>query len=434
MADTIFALSSGALPAGIAVIRISGPHAGDALAALTGRMCEPRRAVLRALRHPQTGDLLDRAMVVWLPGPDNATGEDTAEFYCHGGRAVVQAVEAALAEIDGMRRAQPGEFTRRAFANGKMDLAEAEALSDLLFAETEMQRRHALRQSEGLLSRAVEPWRGKLLRASAMVEADLDFADEDDVPPEQRATLNALFDALASEIESALASPPTERLRDGVRVIIAGPPNAGKSTLFNALAQRDAAIVTEIAGTTRDLIEAPIALDGVPLILIDTAGLHEAGNDRVEAIGMDRARQAIEAADIVLWLGDDDAVPDHPRIIKIAAKVDLPEALEAAGRSRVSAKTAISAKTGQGVDELRTDLVEHAKALLPEPDAPSYNQRQRSRLDELLAALRSARETGDMLLVGEELRNARNALDAITGRLHTEDMLDALFGKFCIGK
>jgi tRNA modification GTPase len=429
MADTIFALSSGAPPAGIAVIRISGAQAVHALKAMCGdALPDARRAVLRAIRHPQSGDMLDRAMVIWLPGPNNATGEDTVELYCHGGRAVVQAVEDALASLSGLRRAEPGEFTRRAFANGRMDLAEAEALSDLLFAETDMQRRHALRQSEGLLSRAVNDWRNTLLKASAMVEAELDFADEDDVPPEQRNVLNDILRILESAINSALNAPPTERLKDGVRVIIAGPPNSGKSTLFNALVQREAAIVTDIAGTTRDLIEAPIALGGVPLVIIDTAGLHEAGDDRVEAIGMDRARSAMAAADIILWLGDADKMPDHAHIIKINAKADMREYGE------VSGGLSLSAETGQGMDVLRSVLLDTAKTLLPDPDAPSYNARQRARLTELVQALSATHMTQDMLIVGEELRNARNALDAITGRLHTEDMLDALFGKFCIGK
>lgn len=431
MADTIFALSSGAPPAGIAVIRISGAQAAHALKAMCGdALPEARRAILRAIRHPQSGDMLDRAMVIWLPGPNNATGEDTVELYCHGGRAVVQAVEDALSSLPDLRRAEPGEFTRRAFANGRMDLAEAEALSDLLFAETDMQRRHALRQSEGLLSRAVNDWRNTLLKASAMVEAELDFADEDDVPPEQRNVLNNILRMLESAINSALNAPPTERLKDGVRVIIAGPPNSGKSTLFNALVEREAAIVTDIAGTTRDLIEAPIALSGVPLVIIDTAGLHEAGDDRVEAIGMDRARAAIAAADIILWLGDADKTPDHTHIIKINAKADMRRDNDA----EISGGLTLSAETGDGVDALRTALLDTAKALLPDPDAPSYNARQRARLTELAQALSGAQLAQDMLIVGEELRNARNALDAITGRLHTEDMLDALFGKFCIGK
>lgn len=429
MSDTIFALSSGTPPAGIAVIRISGPQAGHALKALCGKaLPEARRAVLRRLHHPQSDDLLDRAMVIWLPGPHNATGEDTAELYCHGGRAVVQAVEGALASLAGLRRAEAGEFTRRAFANGNMDLAEAEALSDLLFAETEMQRRHALRQSEGLLSRAVQGWRDIVLKASAMVEADLDFADEDDVPPHQRSLLDNILHGLKSDIINALSAPPTERLKDGVRVIIAGPPNSGKSTLFNLLVQREAAIVTDIAGTTRDLIEAPIALDGVPLVMIDTAGLHEAGEDRVEAIGMDRARAAIAAADILLWLGDAALMPDHPHSLCIAAKADVQSSNSCAD------VLSLSAHTGQGIDRLKQHILRHAKSLLPEPDAPSYNARQRERLKALADALDAALLAQDMLIVGEELRNARNALDAITGRVHTEDMLDALFGKFCIGK
>jgi len=428
MADTIFALSSGAPPAGIAVIRISGPDSRTALESLIIETPESRRAVLKSLRHPQSGELLDRAMVVWLPGPANATGEDMVELYCHGGRAVVRAVEDALSQLSGLRRAEAGEFTRRAFANGKMDLTEAEALSDLLFAETDMQRRHALNQSEGQLSRAIEPWQNQLLRASAMVEAELDFADEDDVPPQQRKILVDMIEALSDQVGYALSSPPTERLRDGVRVTIAGPPNAGKSTLFNALVHRDAAIVTDIAGTTRDVIEAPVALDGVPLVLIDTAGLHDASQDSVEKIGMGKAREAMAVADILIWLGPDSEKPEHHCLIDVAAKADVVE------NKKIMSDVVISAETGEGMDDLRTILLTRAKALLPQPGAISYNARQRKKLSELRAALKNATQIDDMLIIGEELRNARNALDALTGRSHTEDMLDALFGKFCIGK
>jgi tRNA modification GTPase len=292
---TIFALSSGAPPAGIGVIRVSGPQAGAALAALTGRVPQPRRASLAKLRD-NAGALLDEALVLWFPGPDTATGEDLAELHCHGGRAVIAAVEGALAALPGLRRAEPGEFTRRAFANGRIDLAEAEGLADLLSAETELARAAALTNAGGALSRQVEAWREQVLVLSAEVEGVLDFSDEED-----SADLPECFTwnitALADEIATWLARPRSERLGEGFRVVLAGPPNAGKSTLFNALIESEAAITSPIAGTTRDVIERAVAIAGVPFTFVDTAGLREGGLvDEIEAIGIDRARGALERA------------------------------------------------------------------------------------------------------------------------------------------
>jgi tRNA modification GTPase len=428
---TIYALSSGAPPAALAIIRISGPRADAALTALTGQLPEPRRASLRTLRDPASGGILDRALILWFPGPDNATGEDLAELHLHGGRAVVRAVESALSTIKGLRLAEPGEFTRRAFLNGRMDLAEAEGLSDLLFAETEAQRVAAIRMASGHLSRQVEAWRREVLRLSALVEAELDFSDEDDVPDHSMDRVGEGIGALAGEIDGALARPRAERLRDGIRVVLAGPPNAGKSTLLNALLQREAAIVSDIAGTTRDVIDAPVAFDGVPFVLTDTAGLRDDGAEAIESIGIARAQDAIAAADIVLWLGAEGEGPDHPALWEIEAQID---------RTGVSRETKhgprhrLSARTGQGLGALVDDLVETARTLLPGSHEVALNARQHRLLSECAFALHGARGHSDLLLRAEGLRLARHALDQLLGRTHVEDMLDALFGAFCIGK
>lgn len=425
MSETIFALSSGAPPAGIGVIRISGPRASDALAVLAGTLPAPRRASYRTLRD-DAGAVLDRALVLWLPGPGTSTGEDMAELHCHGGRAIVAAIEQALAAMPKLRRATSGEFTRRAFANGRIDLAEAEGLADLLSAETELQRRSAIAVAGGALSRQVEGWRERLLLASAGIEAVLDFADEDDV-----AVLPADFTDrlanLAQDIAGWLARPRAEALKEGFRVVLAGPPNAGKSTLFNALVESEAAITTPIAGTTRDVLTRPVAIEGVPFLFADTAGLREPNEDAVEAIGIERARGELERADLILWLGEEGAGPS--RAWEIDAQADRPD-----HRFKQAPRHRISAVTGEGMDRLRSDLVEAARAGLPKPGEAALNQRQHRLLTEAWAALSATGELSDPLLLAENLRLARVAFDALLGRTTTEDMLDALFGRFCIGK
>jgi tRNA modification GTPase len=425
MTDTIFALSSGAAPAAIAVIRISGPAASEALCRLTGRLPPPRRAVHAQLRDADAA-LIDSALVLWLPGPNNATGEDTAELHCHGGRAVIFAVEAALGAIPGLRPATAGEFTRRAFANGRIDLAEAEGLADLLTAETELQRRIALIMASGEFSRTVEAWRERLLACSAMVEATLDFGDEDDVSP-LPAELSRSISALRSELASWLSRPRAEALREGFRVVIAGPPNAGKSTLFNALVGSEAAIATPIAGTTRDVLTRPVAISGIPFLLVDTAGLRNEAHDPIEVIGIKRARDALDIADLVLWLGIEAEGPADAW--EIAAQADRTDAdPKRAPRHRVSAVT------GQGLGALRDDLVISARTALPKPGEAALNERQHKLLAEAAEALGSAEILGDPLLIAEHLRLARVAFDVLVGRATTEHMLDALFGRFCIGK
>jgi len=421
--DTIFALSSGSPPAGIAVIRISGPEGSRALTALSGGLPPHRQAVLRTLR-ASNGEVLDQALVLWLPGPSTATGEDVVELHCHGGRAVVDAIRRALGALPGLREADPGEFTRRAFANGRIDLAQAEALGDLLTAETELQRRVAQAGVGGGLSATVEAWRDRVLLLSAMVEAVLDFSDEDDVGvlPEcffgQRAALRA-------EIAASLALPRADRLRDGVRVVIAGPPNSGKSSLFNALVGDGAAIVSPLAGTTRDVIERPVAFGGVPFVLIDTAGLRDTETDEIEAIGIARAEAQLARADIVLWLGAEGAGPAGA--IEVQPRCDDPLAARKAKPDHI-----VSSRSGEGLSHLEAGLVQRGRNLLPKPGSSAINERQAILLGEAAEALASTPH--DHLLSAESLRRARLAFDRLLGRSGVEDMLDNLFARFCIGK
>ena len=425
--ETIFAVSSGAPPAAIAIVRISGTKAIAAATALAGNVPPPRRAALRALRDGG-GQLLDRALVLCFPAPDTATGEDVIELHVHGGRAVVRAVEAALSALPGLRRAEPGEFTRRALLNGRIDLTEAEGLGDLLAAETEAQRRAALAVADGAIRRLAEGWTDRLLALAARVEAQLDFADEDDVASETVSPIMSALLGLANEMDAVLATPPVERLRDGLRVVIAGPPNSGKSTLLNVLAERDAAIVSPISGTTRDRIEASVVRDGIAYVLTDTAGLAIETADPIELIGIARAEDAMRGADILLWLGDEP--PRDESAIRVHARADL------AGREipPPGAEVAISAASGFGIAGLWSLVRERATALLPREDGTALNQRQRSLVGACASAARSAAGQHDLLLKAEDLRLAMAALDALVGRSDVEAMLDALFRRFCLGK
>jgi tRNA modification GTPase len=422
--DTIFALSSGAPPAAIAVVRISGPRAGFALERLLGKLPRPREAKLGSLRAAD-GSLLDQALMLWFPGPNSETGEDCAELQLHGGRAVVDAVYAELGKMEGLRLAEPGEFTRRAFANGQIDLLQVEGLADLVSAETELQRRAALGIAGGSLSRKVEGWRGRLLALSARVEVALDFEDEGDVVLDE-----ALADdlaALAGELRQALSAPAAEVLREGYRVALAGPPNAGKSTLFNELIDREAAIVAPIAGTTRDILLRHIALAGVPFTFVDMAGVRTETDDPVESIGIARARAEIEAADCVLWLGPEGEGPEGAW--EIEPRCDLVDRV----RKHAPAHC-VSAVTGFGMDELKHALVEHARAAMPKPGELALGRRQRELIEAAATALADVTSLEDWLVIAEHLRMARAAFDRLVGRTATEDMLDALFGRFCIGK
>jgi tRNA modification GTPase len=422
--DTIFALSSGAPPAAIAVVRISGPHAGTALERLLGKLPKPREAKLGTLRAAD-GSMLDQALMLWFPGPNSETGEDCAELQLHGGRAVVDAVYAELGRMDGLRLAEPGEFTRRAFANGQVDLLQVEGLADLVSAETELQRKAALGVAAGSLSRKVEGWRERLLALSARVEAALDF-EEDDVERLDSGFVAELGE-LAEALRVALAAPGTEVLREGYRVALAGPPNSGKSTLFNALVDSEAAIVTDLPGTTRDVLVRSVALEGVPFTFVDMAGLREETADAVESIGISRARTEMAAADCVLWLGPEGEGPEGAW--EIDARCDL------AGQPRKRAPVhRISAVAGAGMDALKRALIDRARAAMPKPGELALGRRQRELIEVAANALAGAGSIGDPLVIAEYLRQAREAFDRLTGRAATEDMLDALFGRFCIGK
>lgn len=426
---TIFAPSSGLPPAAIAVMRISGPDAIAAARALAGALPRPREARVRGLRHPATGELLDRALVLVFPGPSTATGEDLVEFHLHGGRAVVAAVEAALSDLQELRRAEPGEFTRRALANGRIDLAEAEGLGDLLSAETELQRRAAMASADGTLSRRISEWRDALVRLAARLEAAIDFSDEDDVATDTvlMTEIARTSAAIAADMTKALNAPPVDRLRDGVKVVLAGPPNSGKSTLLNAMVRRDAAIVSSIAGTTRDRIEVPVARSGLPFVITDTAGLRESTDDAIERIGIDRAEQAMAGADVIVWLGDEP--PASPDAVWLHARADLP------GRSAMpeGPEAMASGVTGAGVDELWDRVVTRALSMVPRGTDLMLNQRQANHCREAMEALQGAGSSDD-LIVADSLRRAIVALSRITGDIGVESMLDALFAKFCIGK
>src|SRR3954449_9745542 len=324
--QTIFALSSGRPPSAIAIVRVSGAEAAMVVTALADRMPIPRMAT-RVLLRDARGQPIDDAVVLWFPGPASATGEDVAEFHVHGGRAVLAALFAALAGFDNVRAAEPGEFTRRAFENGKLDLTEAEGLDDLIHADTDRQRRQALRQLKGLLGDKARDWRNQIIEASALIEAGIDFSDEGDVPAELIAPALSKVRTLLGEIEEVLASQGrSERLRQGLVVAIAGPPNVGKSTLMNQLARREVAIVSPHSGTTRDVIEVQLDLDGYPVTVIDTAGIRET-KDPVEQEGVRRARARAAEADLVLWIGDPEREIDPPRgeapVWTLRNKIDL---------------------------------------------------------------------------------------------------------------
>ncbi len=373
-----------------------------------------------------SGDVLDDALVLRFDGPASSTGEDVVELHCHGGRAVVDAVLSALARIDGLRPAQPGEFTRRAFENGRIDLTEAEGLADLIEAETESQRKAALAMAEGGLRQQVEAWQARLLMLSARAEAAIDYADEDDTSVDP--SVVGEIAALEAELTSWLQRPRVEPLKDGVRVVLAGPPNAGKSSLINAIAGEDKAIVTEIPGTTRDQIEVPLNVGGIPILLTDTAGLRDA-KDRVERIGIQRARASAASADVLLWLGEPADAPDHPRLVKLHPRCDIP------GRETARVGSlAVSAVTGAGLSDLLEAVGSLARALLPPEDALALNRRQAAHIAEAQGALAEIGEASDIVIIAEALRYARAAFDRLTGRASVDDVLDALFGRFCLGK
>jgi tRNA modification GTPase len=425
--DTIVALSSGKLPAAIAIVRSSGADAIAALVGLAGSVPAERQAALRTLRDPQDGTEIDRALILVFHGPNSSTGEDVVEYHCHGSPAIAAKLLDVLCSRDGTRIAEPGEFTRRALFNGRIDLTEAEGLADLLEAETEVQRRAALKNAEGGLRRIVEGWRDRLILLSARAEAAIDYVDDEDETHADAAALSNEAAMLTEEVEALLKSPRAEPLKDGIRVVLAGPPNVGKSSLFNALLNTQRAIVTSIAGTTRDSIEAPVAIRGIPFVLVDTAGIHES-EEVVEQIGIARARSEILRADVLLWLGPLNETPASvDKLIPIQPKSDL---CKHAGDS---GSLAVSSVTGEGVVELLQVLAELGQAFVPRDDQVAVNRRQSDALNAMVDSL-SLREANDIVLTAQALRMASEALDRLSGRAGIEDMLDALFGRFCLGK
>jgi tRNA modification GTPase len=434
--DTIVALASGALPAAIAVIRISGPKTRNVLEAFCGGIPESRHASLRDIGPPRL-PAIDRGLVIWFPEPQSFTGEDMAELHAHGSRAVVGAVIEAALSLSGTRLAEPGEFARRAFENGKLDLTQVEGLADLIDAETEAQRRQALAQAEGSLRALYEGWRAELLRAQALVEAGLDFADEGDVATDVALKAEAVVTPLLAAISTHLADRRGERLRDGVRIVIAGPPNVGKSSLLNVLAKRDVAIVSEEAGTTRDVLEVHLDLGGLPVILSDTAGLRET-ESKVEAEGVRRALSRTEGANVVLWLVDATApVWEPPAALGSKAAICILNKIDLAPGGAVRDCIQISAKTGQGLDQVIEALEEQA-VLVAETGLGSplmTRARHRAELDGARAALdRFGDPSLSPELKAEELRIAARHLGRLTGRIDVEEVLGAIFGEFCIGK
>ena len=461
MADrsTIFALSSGRPPAAIAVVRISGPQARRALDRLTGRVPQPRQATLVRLREPASGEVIDEALALWFPAPASETGEDVAELQLHGGHAVVAGVLRALSAVEDCRVAEPGEFTRRAFENGKLDLTAVEGLGDLIAAETAAQRRQAFRQLKGLIGDRAETWRQRLIDALALVEARIDFSDEADVPEDLITPAAKIAHGLRDEISAALADGGRgERLRDGLVVAIAGPPNAGKSTLFNRLARREAAIVSPFAGTTRDVIEVHLELDGYPVTILDTAGIRDSA-EPVEQEGVRRARARAAQADLVLWVidvsADDRASVESARLKSdaqqwlIENKIDL---LEEGARRRLTAPCqdgerdefqfvfSASSERGEGLDALFGALAAFARNSFAAGEAAIVTRtRHRHALEETAAALDRAIAESVMQrpreeLIAEELRHASWALGRLTGRVDVEEVLDKIFRDFCIGK
>jgi len=439
--DSIVALSSGRLPAGVAVLRISGPQTRFVVETIAGGMVKDRAAVLRRFRAPD-GPVLDSGLVIFFPGPASFTGEDVAEFHVHGGRAVVTRMLEIIASFDGVRLAEPGEFTRRAFLNGKVDLVETEALADLVNAETEAQRRFAVQNAEGVQSELYLSWRRRLVHARAMIEAEIDFADEDDVPGSVSDTVWSEVRAMIGEIDHHIAGfHAAEIIRDGFEVVILGAPNAGKSSLFNALARRDAAIVTDEPGTTRDLLEVTLDLGGLRVRLTDTAGLRDAPG-KVEAIGIEKARAKADRADLLLLLEDIlapraiGAVESTAPLLRVGTKLDLLDG-QAAGDAAGRYDFVISVMNGTGVEAL---LAEIGRCAADAAGDVGDILPSRLRHVELLGEanrhlLRAIDEhTGGQELRAEELRLAADRLGRIVGAIDVEDMLDVIFSQFCIGK
>ncbi len=445
--ETIFAPATAPGRAALALVRISGPAAADVCRRLTGRPPPaPRRAGLRRVRDPQTGDAIDEGLVLWFPAPASFTGEDVLELQVHGGRAVMAALLEALSGLAAVRPAEPGEFTRQAFFNGRLDLTAVEGLADLIDAETRAQARQALRQLDGALGRLYEGWRQTLVQALARIEAEIDFAPEEDLPENLLEVIRRDVGRLSAEVAAHLVDEHRgERLRAGLTVAVIGPPNAGKSSLVNRLARRDVAIVTPLPGTTRDVLEVHLDLAGYPVTLLDTAGLREAA-DVVEAEGVRRARARAQRADLRIVMFDGATWPDldaealamvDDAAVPVLNKCDLKgmtEPIYVRGRAALS----LSCLTGEGIAELLDRLAEHATQLLAASDEPLLTRaRHRAALQDARAALSrftSAPAGTELALLAEDLRLATRALGRITGKVAVEDLLDEIFAEFCIGK
>jgi tRNA modification GTPase len=437
---TIFALASGAGRAGVAVYRLSGPRAAAVLSQISGQALPPPRRAQRVRLTEPGGEVIDDGLALWFPAPHSFTGEDVVELQIHGGRAVAQALTEALLAL-ALRPAEPGEFSRRAFENGKLDLTRAEAIADLVDAETAAQRRQALRQMDGALFRLYEDWRDRLLRGQAHIEAEIDFAEED-LPAGLSDTARAALAGLAAEMGAHLRDGHQgERLRDGLSVAILGAPNVGKSSLLNRIAGRDAAIVSATAGTTRDVIEVHLDLGGYPVILADTAGLREAA-EAVEEEGIRRARARAEAADLRLVVFDAGALPEldplalallDGQAIAVFNKTD--QAAAWPQLDQAVATIGVSARSGQGLDALMAELTQRAAQALEGSGTPALTRaRHRVAIEDAVGALQRGLNAGLPELAAEDVRVAARALGRITGRVDVEDMLDIIFRDFCIGK
>ena len=440
--DTIFALSSGAGMAGVAVVRVSGPLAAAAINRFSGKEPPaPRRAVLRLLRDTADGELIDEALILWMPGPGSFTGEDVAEFHVHGGRATVRRLLAALSGMEGLRMAKAGEFTRRAFDNGRMTLMDVEGLADLLRAETESQRRQALEAASGAAALRAGKWRDDLIFILSRLEAAIDFIEEEDVAAQALEGLAGRMDDLTASMDAALREARVaERIREGLRIVLAGPPNAGKSSLLNAMARRDVAIVSQTAGTTRDVLEVHMDLDGLPVILCDTAGLRdETGDgDEIEKIGQARARDLLKTADAVIWMEAPDArsneIPHFESdALRILNKSDLADSVPLSSRYDLC----VSVKTGEGLKDLEERLtgMVHDRYDLVRPPVIT-RERQRQALDQARERLSEARAAldGPVEVTAELARQAARDLERLIGKVDVEDLLDSIFSSFCIGK
>ncbi|PLW76488.1 tRNA uridine-5-carboxymethylaminomethyl(34) synthesis GTPase MnmE [Cohaesibacter celericrescens] len=444
--DTIFALSSGAVPAGVAVIRLSGPKAADVMNQIIDSEPKPRMAALRYVTNPKNGDVIDQALVLYFPGSKSFTGEESVEFHLHGGRAVVKAMIDLLGSFDGCRMAEAGEFSRRGFENGKFDLTAVEGLADLIHAETENQRKQAMRQASGAHKSVIDGWREILLYARSMIEAELDFSDEEDVPGAVSDVIWPKLQKLKQEMEHHLSyADRGERLRNGLTVVLAGHPNAGKSSLLNWFAKRDVAIVTEEAGTTRDLLELHLDIEGFPVTVIDTAGLRDSSNI-VEQEGIRRALEKSENADLLIEVVDGSAPNERVALASRAQRLVLFNKQDRIGSEMINSGSnknaeekvfSVSLHTGFGMDGFYDSFVKQIEELFSGAEDVLITRKRHE------AYFRQCVDNVDKSLIytdspleirSEYLRMAGDELGKITGRIDVEDMLGVIFSQFCVGK